>query len=196
MWVSAGFLSFAFFLTSSNKSQQERGKKTLYLYLNLFSFSSTADEPEVKAESPAVHAGVGYQVELVCVVYSEPAADVLWYKDTMLLDSNGRRYMQQKGNRHTLLIRTVENEDFGNYSCSASNMLGKARAYIRVQGKDRSKQVLNSISETPSYFQATPTRPCSTAAWTVRAAPATASHGSLRATPPSTSTDCSTESFR
>ena len=37
-------------------------------------------EPEVKAESPAVHAGVGYQVELVCVVYSEPAADVLWYK--------------------------------------------------------------------------------------------------------------------
>ena len=38
------------------------------------------DEPEVKAESPAVHAGVGYQVELVCVVYSEPAADVLWYK--------------------------------------------------------------------------------------------------------------------
>ena len=34
----------------------------------------------MKAESPAVHAGVGYQVELVCVVYSEPAADVLWYK--------------------------------------------------------------------------------------------------------------------
>ena len=34
----------------------------------------------MKAESGAVHAGVGYQVELVCVVYSEPAADVLWYK--------------------------------------------------------------------------------------------------------------------
>ena len=34
----------------------------------------------MKAESPAVHVGVGYQVELVCVVYSEPAADVLWYK--------------------------------------------------------------------------------------------------------------------
>ena len=53
----------------------------------------------------------------------------------MLLDSNGRRYMQQKGNRHTLLIREVADEDFGNYSCSASNMLGKARAYIRVQGR-------------------------------------------------------------
>ena len=89
----------------------------------------------MKSEHATVHGGVGYQVELVCVVYSEPAADVLWYKDTMLLDSNGRRYMQQKGNRHTLLIRAVELEDFGNYSCSASNMLGKARAYIRVQGK-------------------------------------------------------------
>ena len=46
----------------------------------------------MKAELATVHAGVDYQVELVCVVYSEPEADVLWYKDTMLLDSNGRRY--------------------------------------------------------------------------------------------------------
>lgn len=91
-------------------------------------------EPEVKAERATVHAGVDYQVELVCVVYSEPHADVLWYKDTMLLDSNGKRYMQQKGNRHTMLIRDVELSDFGNYSCSASNHLGKARAYIKVQG--------------------------------------------------------------
>lgn len=89
----------------------------------------------MKAERATVHAGAGYQVELVCVVYSEPTADVLWYKDTMLLDSNGRRYMQKKGNRHTLLIRSVEADDFGNYSCSASNMLGKARAYVRVQGE-------------------------------------------------------------
>ncbi len=96
---------------------------------------SPLDEPEVKAERAAVHAGVGYQVELVCVVYSEPVADVLWYKDTMLLDANGSRYMQKKGNRHTLLIRNVRLEDFGNYSCSASNMLGKARAYITVQGQ-------------------------------------------------------------
>lgn len=86
------------------------------------------------AERATVHAGVDYQVELVCVVYAEPQADVLWYKDTMLLDPNGSRYMQQKGNRHTLLIRKVRLEDFGNYSCSASNMLGKSRAYIKVQG--------------------------------------------------------------
>ena len=50
----------------------------------------------MKAELATVHAGVDYQVELVCVVYSEPEADVLWYKDTMLLDSNGRRYIKLK----------------------------------------------------------------------------------------------------
>ncbi len=101
-------------------------------------FFFNTDEPEVTAERATVHAGVDYQVELVCVVYAEPQADVLWYKDTMLLDPNGSRYMQQKGNRHTLLIRKVRLEDFGNYSCSASNMLGKSRAYIKVQGKSHS----------------------------------------------------------
>ena len=63
----------------------------------------------------------------------------------MLLDSNGRRYMQQKGNRHTLLIREVAQDDFGNYSCSASNMLGKARAYIRVQGRHRTQGLASDI---------------------------------------------------
>ena len=115
--------------------------KLLYYY--------TIDEPEVKAERSTVHAGVNYQVELVCVVYSEPVADVLWYKDTMLLDANGSRYMQQKGNRHTLLIRNVRMDDFGNYSCSASNMLGKARAYITVQGEQNYTVCSSNYTVTP-----------------------------------------------
>eukprot|EP00096_Caligus_rogercresseyi_P003115 TRINITY_DN1570_c0_g1_i1.p1 TRINITY_DN1570_c0_g1~~TRINITY_DN1570_c0_g1_i1.p1 ORF type:complete len:506 (+),score=90.45 TRINITY_DN1570_c0_g1_i1:124-1641(+) len=111
-------------------------------------------EPEAKPEQLQVHGGIGYQVELVCVVYAEPLADVLWYKDTMLLDSNGKRYMQQKGNRYTLLIRDVEKSDFGNYSCSASNMLGKSRAYLRVVGNPNTP-VFNShvTSESPTSYK-------------------------------------------
>ena len=45
-----------------------------------------------------------------------------------------------------MLIRDVRMEDFGNYSCSASNMLGKARAYITVQGEP--------MIENASYRQA------------------------------------------
>ena len=104
--------------------------------LHFLIFTIILDEPEVKPERNEVHGGLGHQVELVCVVYSEPEADVLWYKDTMLLDSNGQRYMQRKGNRYALLVQEVTKKDFGNYSCSASNMLGKSRAYLRVVGNN------------------------------------------------------------
>uniref|UniRef100_A0A0K2SVD6 Ig-like domain-containing protein n=1 Tax=Lepeophtheirus salmonis TaxID=72036 RepID=A0A0K2SVD6_LEPSM len=111
-------------------------------------------EPEAKPEQLQIHGGIGYQVELVCVVYAEPQADVLWYKDTMLLDSNGKRYMQQKGNRFTLLIKDVEKSDFGNYSCSASNMLGKSRTYLRVVGNPNTP-VFNShvTSKSPTSYK-------------------------------------------
>ena len=61
------------------------------------------------------------------------------------------RYMQKKGNRNTLLIRKVEMEDFGNYSCSASNMLGKARAYVRVQGEKKCVHMLHTVKLFPLH---------------------------------------------
>ena len=33
-----------------------------------------------------------------------------------------------------LSIRNINAEDFGNYSCRAENILGKARAYISISG--------------------------------------------------------------
>ena len=60
---------------------------------------------------------------------------VKWYRDTMLLDPNESRLMEKFGIRHTLVLRKVAEEDFGNYSCSAENHLGKSRAFIEVSGK-------------------------------------------------------------
>ena len=59
---------------------------------------------------------------------------VKWYRDTMLLDPNEFRLMEQFGIRHTLVLRKVSDDDFGNYSCSAENHLGKSRAFIEVSG--------------------------------------------------------------
>ena len=59
---------------------------------------------------------------------------VKWYRDTMLLDPNESRLMEKFGIRHTLVLRKVAEEDFGNYSCSAENHLGKSRAFIEVSG--------------------------------------------------------------
>ena len=53
----------------------------------------------------------------------------------MLLAQNENRLMQQFGVRHELLIHEAGKEDFGNYSCSAENKLGRSRAFIEVSGK-------------------------------------------------------------
>ena len=67
---------------------------------------------------------------------------VKWYRDTMLLDANENRLMEQYGFRHSMVIRSAAKADFGNYSCSAENTLGRSRAFIEVSGK-RSDQSLS-----------------------------------------------------
>jgi hypothetical protein len=43
--------------------------------------------------------------------------------------------MESRGSRHTLVIRSMKAEDFANYSCYASNKLGRGRAYVTLRGK-------------------------------------------------------------
>lgn len=57
-----------------------------------------------------------------------------WYHDNFMLDPNDRRTMVTMGTKHTLSIRNVQNEDFGNYSCIADNSLGRARKYMELSG--------------------------------------------------------------
>ena len=48
----------------------------------------------------------------------------------------GLRYIAHyfRGSRHTLILRSLREEDFANYSCYAANTLGKARAYLTLRG--------------------------------------------------------------
>ena len=61
-------------------------------------------------------------------------AQVRWYRDTMLLDRNERRIMEQFGQRHRLVLTSLLMEDFANYSCYAENDLGRARQFIQLAG--------------------------------------------------------------
>ena len=63
------------------------------------------------------------------------SADVVWYRETMRLDPNGKRYMESRGSKHTLIVRKIEKEDFANYSCYATNTLGRAKAFVYLRGK-------------------------------------------------------------
>ena len=86
-------------------------------------------------ERPVVHGGPGHSAELSCLVYADPAPDVVWFRDTMRLDPNGMRYMKSTGSRHTLFIGRAEEADLANYSCYATNSLGRSRGYITLRGE-------------------------------------------------------------
>lgn len=91
-------------------------------------------EPEIQIDKAWVHADIGVEVEISCIVHSRPEAEVKWYLATMLLDPNENRLMEKFGIRHSLVIHKARKSDFGNYSCSAENKLGRSRAFIEVSG--------------------------------------------------------------
>lgn len=91
--------------------------------------------PEISVESPVVHSAEGFEAQLVCIVHGESQPEVLWYRDTMQLDTTERRIMESRGSRHTLVIRKVNRSDFGNYTCVADNQLGKTRKSVQLSGK-------------------------------------------------------------
>ncbi|TRY78137.1 hypothetical protein TCAL_12442 [Tigriopus californicus] len=91
-------------------------------------------EPEIQIDKAWVHADIGVEVEISCIVHSRPDAEVKWYLATMLLDPNENRLMEKFGIRHSLVIHKARKSDFGNYSCSAENKLGRSRAFIEVSG--------------------------------------------------------------
>lgn len=60
---------------------------------------------------------------------------VAWYKDTMQILPTDRISMDTRGAKHSLIIRSVIPTDFGNYSCVASNLLGKERRIVTLTGR-------------------------------------------------------------
>lgn len=69
-------------------------------------------------------------------IYFDFLFQVLWYRDTMQLDTTERRIMESRGSRHTLFIRKVHRSDFGNYTCVADNQLGKTRKSVQLTGNE------------------------------------------------------------
>ncbi|XP_055549144.1 hemicentin-1-like isoform X2 [Wyeomyia smithii] len=93
--------------------------------------------PEISVENPTVYSGEGQEAMLVCIVHGESQPEVLWHKDTMQIDQTERHVIESRGARHTLIIRKVHPQDFGNYSCIADNQLGKTRKTVTLTGKPK-----------------------------------------------------------
>lgn len=106
-------------------------KKLLNLHFNYL----IPDPPEITIEKPLVHSGVGQEAVLVCIVHGEAQPEVSWYRDTMQIDQSERHIIEARGARHSLIIRRMHSQDFGNYTCVADNQLGKQRKTITLTGK-------------------------------------------------------------
>ena len=90
--------------------------------------------PHVHAIRPVVEGGAGYKAVMACIVHAEPSADVTWYKNSMRLDMRRGYTINRDNKRHYLTVPKVGEEDFANYTCQASNSLGKSRGQIQLKG--------------------------------------------------------------
>ena len=92
------------------------------------------DKPEIEQEETYIHTGEGDQTEVICIVHSSPRSKVTWYKDGVPLDGSNN-LMNQRGNRHTLTIPSIDASKMGKYTCRASNSYGEDQKTTEVSGQ-------------------------------------------------------------
>ncbi|CAL4113441.1 unnamed protein product, partial [Meganyctiphanes norvegica] len=88
--------------------------------------------PEIVTEKAIVRTGEGDKVELVCIVYSRPAAEVTWQKDGSSVDHEPNMEETEGGHKHALMLEKISEEMFGDYTCHAKNDNGEAEATINL----------------------------------------------------------------
>lgn len=62
----------------------------------------------------------------------------MWYRDDSKIVASDTRILEANKNKYTLILRRVEESDFGNYSCNAENEFGKSSQLIQLSGKFQS----------------------------------------------------------
>ncbi|KAI7800309.1 limbic system-associated membrane protein precursor [Triplophysa rosa] len=82
-----------------------------------------SDPPYIKAvrssETPVGHAGI-----LHCEASAVPQPEFEWYRDDRRLSSSQSVNIQITGSRTLLVVANVTEDDYGNYTCVATNRLG------------------------------------------------------------------------
>ncbi|GAB1869556.1 Limbic system-associated membrane protein [Camponotus japonicus] len=120
-------------------------------------------KPEIYVKKPWVHAYPGIRIQLDCTVTAWPEAQVDWYFKNETLKYTSRIVKYEIGNDHSLVIRNVNESDYGSYLCRASNSLGFTEKIIELSGianqaifkkesRNTSSTSYNFIWEVDSYY--------------------------------------------
>lgn len=88
--------------------------------------------PEIDQQVMLVENQRETDLRLICTVHASPMATVKWYKDNQLMVVKNN-VISKRGNRHTLLLMGVTQEDVtGIFECKANNILGGASAILEM----------------------------------------------------------------
>ena len=75
------------------------------------------------------------EMEISCIVDSNPPSKVSWLKDGVLIDpENMSIVVSDRRNKHILRLIELDSETFGNYTCLAQNKLGKDEVMTNIAG--------------------------------------------------------------
>ena len=101
--------------------------------------------PEIQVTEVFVSTYTGQdKVELVCNVHAQPAPLVVWTRDGEMISQGGEGRLRINTigrRRHSLVISKVQQSDFGLYTCSAANSLGRTNKTIQLSGKNISIKI-------------------------------------------------------
>lgn len=96
---------------------------------------------------------VGNTAKFTVIVAGFPKPVVQWYHDGQVITTSSMYTFVQEKEEYTLVISNVQKEIEGEYTCSASNKLGKSTcaSYLHVKVKDAKKEE-QTIGQ-PPYFK-------------------------------------------
>ena len=78
------------------------------------------------------------EVRIICIVHASPEAQVTWYKNQKLMSTKDN-VISKRGNRHTLLLTALSEEDRqSEFECKAKNELGEDSSIITINSDTHS----------------------------------------------------------
>lgn len=86
----------------------------------------------VSVQRVLVNAAETVSAELICTVHGTPLPTVNWLKDGKNIIITEKIKLEVHEHEHVLRISKVDPTDFGDYTCSAKNYLGKAEKKISL----------------------------------------------------------------
>jgi len=94
--------------------------------------------PVITVETESIPSGPGSTVVIDCLVAGEPQPSTAWFFEERQLSAGPEVMVKQTRGQHSLTLTDIKNNNFGNYSCVATNRLGSYKKYIEVHGRPTS----------------------------------------------------------